>query len=164
MLAGEWVWWPRLPASYTYIHMMFIHPLPPVSLARIMIGGASSSSYCSGGCDAIVDTGTSLIAGPKDEVDKLNAQLGATKAVAGEVSVHSWGLAGEVGVCTAGGGGESVHSWAFAGEVGVCTAGGLAGEVGVCTAGGLAGEVGVCTAGGLAGEVGVCTVGPLLGR
>ena len=100
-----------------------------------MIGGASSSSYCSGGCDAIVDTGTSLIAGPKDEVDKLNAQLGATKAVAGEVSVHSWG--GKECDCW------SVHSWAFAGEVGVCTAGGLAGEVGVCTAGGLGGSVNV---------------------
>ncbi len=41
----------------------------------ISIGG---TSICSSNCNAIADTGTTQILGPRSQINALNAQLGAT--------------------------------------------------------------------------------------
>ncbi|XP_075525324.1 lysosomal aspartic protease-like [Dermacentor variabilis] len=41
-------------------------------------------NFCAGGCDAVVDTGSSFIEGPKDEIERLNAYLRAKEEPSGE--------------------------------------------------------------------------------
>lgn len=52
---------------------------------RIQVG--DTVMFCSEGCQAIVDTGTSLVTGPSDKIKQLQEAIGATP-MDGEVSVY----------------------------------------------------------------------------
>ncbi|XP_037284260.2 cathepsin D [Rhipicephalus microplus] len=41
-------------------------------------------TFCVGGCDAVMDTGSSFIEGPRDEIERLNKYLRATEEPAGD--------------------------------------------------------------------------------
>ena len=53
--------------------------------SAIVINDEGKTSACVGGCKAVIDSGTSLVTGPFEDIDAINTAIGAIKFVQGEV-------------------------------------------------------------------------------
>ncbi|KAK2851322.1 hypothetical protein Q5P01_007598 [Channa striata] len=72
---GQITWIPLTSATYWQIKM-----------DSVSINGQTVA--CSGGCQAIIDTGTSLIVGPTSDISNINSWVGASTDQYGDASVN----------------------------------------------------------------------------
>ncbi|MCJ8734941.1 hypothetical protein PDJAM_G00241220 [Pangasius djambal] len=79
----------EIDTSY-YTGSIYWIPLSSESYYQITMDSVSINGQtvaCSGGCQAIVDTGTSLIVGPSSDISNINSWVGATVDQYGDATV-----------------------------------------------------------------------------
>uniref|UniRef100_H2Z385 Renin n=1 Tax=Ciona savignyi TaxID=51511 RepID=H2Z385_CIOSA len=74
----------RFTGNFSY-HPVTVKGYWQIQMDSVNVGSAQSA--CVGGCKAIVDSGTSLLAGPSTEIAKINKLIGATSFLHGEYVV-----------------------------------------------------------------------------
>ncbi|XP_039271124.1 lysosomal aspartic protease-like [Styela clava] len=77
---GDFSWNKVTRKAYWQIHMDGVN-VTHSPHGKIRVG---KTTVCDGGCEAIVDSGTSLIAGPTAEIKTLNMAIGAIPFIGGE--------------------------------------------------------------------------------
>uniref|UniRef100_A0AAQ4PVV0 pepsin A n=1 Tax=Gasterosteus aculeatus aculeatus TaxID=481459 RepID=A0AAQ4PVV0_GASAC len=78
---GQITWIPLTSATYWQIQM-----------DSVTINGQAVA--CTGGCQAIIDTGTSQIVGPTNDINNMNSWVGATANQNGEATVNCQNIQG----------------------------------------------------------------------
>nr|CAB3234492.1 cathepsin D-like [Phallusia mammillata] len=73
----------RFTGSFNY-HKVTTKGYWQIAMDGVAISDSAGTKACVGGCKAIVDSGTSLLAGPTDEIEKINKAIGAMKFIEGE--------------------------------------------------------------------------------
>lgn len=59
-----------------------------IAMDAVYVGSQLTPTGCSGGCQVIVDSGTSLLTGPAADIKALNTKIGATQMSNGEVGTR----------------------------------------------------------------------------
>ena len=75
--SGEVTWLPVTRQAYWQ-----------VAMDSVQVEKENVVSVCEGGCQAIVDSGTSLIAGPTEDIKKINKAIGALPFLNGEYVIN----------------------------------------------------------------------------
>jgi len=74
----------RFTGSFSYTPVVDVPGYWQFHVNDFLVGGRSYGYCLPGGCKAIADSGTSLIAGPSDIIEKINKQIGATGIITSE--------------------------------------------------------------------------------